>query len=185
MLPEFVKQSKLYKDGEGWLKTFVDEIEESNSISIDESKLALGEGYSIFLLLFGYTDPIIGDVDGPFWYEDKNLFLGVIDYLHKTEEWEKFLRDKIIDLELSEYTDDMVNTMKLAELYDVVGLDLLTEAMWEANERDDLRVTLGEKGYESNCIIGITDSEYLADILKFKDDFYHIVEDTSYSKVVK
>ena len=114
-LPNFITESDLYKNGEGWLKIYADKL----GIKLDQSKFALGEGYWIYIPHFGAVDPIIGSIEGPYWYNDKDMFLGVIDYFHKTEKWTKYLKDALKSTDICEILgiEDKIDAMTLEEIY--------------------------------------------------------------------
>lgn len=185
-LPNFIKQSNLYKNGEGWLKDRADEL----GIRLDESKFALGEGYYLYIQHFGATDPILGGIEGPYWYEDKKLFLDVIDYFHKTEKWAKYIKNELTYTDICDtlnITKDELDAMTLEDLYSILMNSdfsgFFIERITDAAENKELQVTLDEK-----CLLGITDKEYLTDIImKFVDKGYDFFADNldnvDYAKV--
>lgn len=185
-LPKFITESYLYNYGESWLQYYANEL----GIKLDESKFALGEGYYVYIQHFGATDPLIGGIEGPFWYEDKDLFLGVIDYFHKTEKWTKYLKDELTNTDICDelgVTEDELDAMTLEELYSML-MDsnfsgFFVERIVDATGDKELQVTLDE-----NCLLGITDKEYLTSIImKFIDAGYEFfdedLDNISYAKV--
>lgn len=138
----------------------------------DFSKFELNKGYTQYVQHFGTTDPLIGELEGPFWYDYRDNALTVMNELGAVDSWVEYMKDN--------YENDNIDFNSVEGCLDFV-YDIAE------NPQEIIGDFLEENGYlhERDCLFGITDKDYFEELVRnsFDDDetYYESIEDNMLS----
>lgn len=117
----------------------------------DLSKFKFNEGYSISVIHFGISDPLIGRLDGPFWYDSIDNVIDLLISLKLENDFIEYLKERVDD-------GDSLNNLEecLNFVYNIVD-----DAQYYIGEYFNRKVlNLGS----SECLFGVTDLKYLIEL---------------------
>lgn len=131
---------------------------ETGGKDIELDKFAVGKGYSIYIEHFGMIDPLVGELEGPFWYDYPEVFLFVIKSLGLEDKLKIHISDAY-GISEDEYDS-------FGGLIDwIYRADVMEEIISDFSELED-------KLIETDCAFGITDENYFIDlVLGFLDNY--------------